>query len=303
MINKSKCPLCNFKQKKIKKIAPFVYGDKTKKKGFFLCENCDVRYLFPRLNKKQEKFFYKMEFEKFMEARSGKFSGWLKAEDHILKNKETFKRRMKYIKPNLKSKKNILEVGCSSGFMLFPLIKKGFKCTGIEPSGVFSRFLKSKKIDVYSSIEKLKKNTNKKFDLIIHFFVLEHIADPIKFIKSLLPLLEKKGQIIFEIPNVADPLHTLYNISAFERFYWSIAHHWYFSEKSLKFILEKINKPYKIILDQRYDLSNHLVWSRDGKPGGMGKFSNLLGKKIDKNYENILLKSGYCDTLIGIINN
>ena len=83
---------------------------------------------------------------------------------------------------------------------------------------------------MYSSIEKLKKNTNKKFDLIIHFFVLEHIADPIKFIKSLLPLLEKKGQIIFEIPNVADPLHTLYNISAFERFYWSIAHHWYFSE-------------------------------------------------------------------------
>ena len=32
-----------------------------------------------------------MEFEKFMEARSGKFCGWLKAEDHILKNKETFK--------------------------------------------------------------------------------------------------------------------------------------------------------------------------------------------------------------------
>ena len=43
--------------KKKKKIAPFVYGDKTKKKGFFLCENCDVRYLFPVLIKNKKNFF------------------------------------------------------------------------------------------------------------------------------------------------------------------------------------------------------------------------------------------------------
>ena len=85
------------------------------------------------------------------------FLDWLKAEDHILKNKETFKRRMKYIKPNLKSKKNIFRGRMFIGIYAFPLIKKGFKCTGIEPSGVFSRFLKSKKINVYSSIEKQKK--------------------------------------------------------------------------------------------------------------------------------------------------
>ena len=47
------CPLCKIKQKKLLKVAPFVYGDKSKKKAFFLCKNCDVRYLFPRLSKKE----------------------------------------------------------------------------------------------------------------------------------------------------------------------------------------------------------------------------------------------------------
>ena len=296
------CPLCKIKQKKLLKVAPFVDGDKSKKKAFFLCKNCDVRYLFPRLSKKEEKFFYKKEFEKFMEKRGGESSGWRKAEDHIRSNKETFNRRMKYLRPHLKNKKKILEVGCSSGFMLFPLIKKGHHCSGIEPSGVFSKFLKKKYIEIYDSIDILKKK-KKKFDLIIHFFVLEHISNPIEFTKTLLSLLKKNGKIIFEIPNVAEPLHTLFKIPEFEKFYWSIAHHWYFSEKSLKYVLDRFKKPYKIELDQRYDASNHIEWNTEGKPGGMKKYTSLLGEDLEKEYKNFLIKTGYCDTLIGIIKN
>lgn len=303
-IKKNICPLCKTKQTKAFHVAKHVYGDYTKKKSFFRCNYCDVRYLFPRLNKNQEKYFYKMEFEKFMERRSGKNSGWMKADDHVYKNKETFKRRLKYLKPYLKKKQDILELGCSSGFMLYPLIKSGHKCSGIEPSGVFSKYLKKKGIKAFKSISEFKKqNKRKKFDLIIHFFVLEHIGDPLKCLKNLVGMLKKDGKIIFEIPNVAEPLHTIYNIPKFEKFYWSIAHHWYFSKKSLSFLLNKLNKNFKILLDQRYDISNHLVWNSEGRPGGMGKYSSIIDKKIEKNYKHILIKSGYCDTLIGVINN
>ena len=301
MNNFNRCPLCKKKQNKFIKVAPFVYGDKSKKKSFYHCRSCDVRFLFPRLNNKEEKYFYKKEFEGFMDKRAGKASGWLKAVDHIKNNKDTYLRRLKYIKPYLRSKKNILEIGCSSGFMLFPFIKDGHKCTGVEPSGVFNNFLKEKKIDVHSSLNGLKKKKKKKYDLIINFFVLEHIANPINFLKELLSMLKKNGKIIFEIPNVADPLHSLYDIPSFEKFYWSIAHHWYFSFNSLSYVLKKLNHPYKILLDQRYDLSNHLHWSKHNKPGGMGKYSKYIGKKVDSNYKKILLKSGFCDTLIGVI--
>ena len=296
-----KCPLCFFRQKNPKKIASKIYGDKTKRKAFFLCPNCDVRYLFPRHSVKEEKLFYQKEFESFMDKRGGKSSGWLKVEEHIKQNKQTFKRRLKYIKPYLSAHDRILEVGCSSGFMLYPFLKKGNDCIGVEPSGVFSDYIKKKGIKAYDSLKNLIRKERQKFNLIFHFFVLEHVSNPIQFFKDQLLVLQKKGKIIFEVPNVAEPLLSVYKIPAFENFYWSIHHNWYFSEKSLKFILKKIGRPYKIIFDQRYDLSNHLIWARDGKPGGMGYFKKILGKDIESNYKKSLIKSGACDTLIGII--
>ena len=297
------CPLCNSKKKNLQKLVTSkVYGDKKSTKKFFHCLNCDVRYQFPRLSKKEESVFYKKEFENFMEKRSGQKSSWTKVESHLTLNQETFERRNKYIKPHLKNVKSILEIGCSSGFMLYPMQKKGIECFGIEPSGVFSKYVKKRGIEVFDNLNQLnKKHPKRKFDLITHFFVLEHISDPIYFFKEQIKLLNKGGKIIFEIPNVADPLHTVYNIKEFEEFYWQIAHHWYFSKKSLNFVLKKLEKNYKILNDQRYDLSNHIIWARDRKPGGMKYFSNKLGMDIEIYYKNYLKKIGKCDTLIGVI--
>jgi hypothetical protein len=108
---------------------------------------------------------------------------------------------------------------------------------------------------------------------------------------------------VFEIPNAADPLYSVYDIAAFERFYWSIAHPWYFSESSLRYLLEQLGKPFEIRLDQRYDLSNHMVWARDGRPGGMGRFTAALGHEIEDNYRQGLIRARKCDTLVGIVRN
>ena len=92
-----------------------------------------------------------------MEKRVGKKMSWTNVQNHILNNKDTFKRRYQYIKKYLNLIKKILEIGCSSGFMLLPFKNKGYDCTGIEPSGFFNKFLKKKNIKVYSNMEELKK--------------------------------------------------------------------------------------------------------------------------------------------------
>ncbi|GBL32934.1 ubiquinone biosynthesis O-methyltransferase [Methylophilaceae bacterium] len=211
-----------------------------------------------------------------MAGRAGSAGGWQKAEEHIVANELTRQRRMKYIERHLRAGASILEVGCSSGFMLLPLSESGYSCAGVEPSGVFSEFVKSKGLTVYDSLDNLiKSGPNELFDLILHFFVLEHIADPVEFLKMQLSLLKPGGKIIFEIPNAADPLYSVYDIPAFERFYWSVAHPWYFNEVSTQHLLKKLGLPYEVIREQRYDFSNHMVWARDGKPGGMGRFTKL----------------------------
>lgn len=299
----NKCPLCNSSNEKQNVVTSYVYGsDKKYPRAFFHCESCGVHYQFPGLSHEEEARFYAAEFEGFMAGRAGNTGGWEKAEDHILANEATRQRRMKYIAPHLTSGASILEVGCSSGFMLLPLSHSEFKCSGVEPSGIFSDFVKSKGLSVFDSLNDLKKSQpNELFDLILHFFVLEHIADPIDFLRMQLSLLKSGGKIIFEIPNAADPLYSVYDIPAFERFYWSIAHPWYFNENSIQYLLKKLGVTYKIILEQRYDLSNHMVWARDGKPGGMGRFTDFLGPDLENDYKQALIKTGYCDTLVCII--
>ena len=296
------CPLCNSLDKSQQVVTTHVFGDKEHNRAFFKCNSCDVYYQFPQLTPEQEARFYAAEFESFMTSRSGEVGGWQGAESHINANESTKLRRLKYLDQHIPEKAAILEVGCSSGFMLLSYQAKGHSCIGIEPSGFFSSYVRDRGIEVFSSIEELiQSSPNEKFDIITHFFVLEHIAEPVEFLKKQLSLLNKGGKIIFEIPNVADALYTVYDIPAFERFYWSIAHPWYFSEKSLRFLLDKLNQPYEIIFDQRYDLSNHMTWARDGKPGGMGKYTSKLGIELEEAYKQSLIKTGYCDTLVGVI--
>ena len=65
MISSNTCPLCKVKRENSQKLVTSkVYGDKRNKKSFFHCLDCDVRYQFPKLSKKDEIVFshigYKM---------------------------------------------------------------------------------------------------------------------------------------------------------------------------------------------------------------------------------------------------
>lgn len=69
--------------------------------------------------------------------------------------------------------------------MLFPLLADGHSCVGVEPSGLFSEFVRSRGIPVFASLEELiSKEPTKRFDLIQHFFVLEHISRPLSLPSS-----------------------------------------------------------------------------------------------------------------------
>lgn len=297
------CPLCGAGRAAQSVVTPHVYGGAARQgNAFFHCETCDVRYQYPGLTPEEEARFYAAEFEGFMASRAGDKGGWLKAEQHVAANEPTRVRRMKYLAPYLSKPADVLEVGCSSGFMLYPLAAAGHRCTGVEPSGVFSEFVNERGLTAYQSLDQLRQNVpDARFDLILHFFVLEHIANPAAFLAELLSLLKPGGKIVFEIPNAADPLYSVYDIPAFERFYWSVAHPWYFSESSLHFLLKQLGHSYEVLRDQRYDLSNHMVWARDGRPGGMGRFTAQLGEALEEAYKQALIRVGKCDTLVGIL--
>jgi len=276
--------------------ADFVYGGKQEHK-FWQCALCGLVYLWPAPSEEDEKKFYAQEFEKYMSSRAGGDKDWSGPELHIKTNQDNVKRRLRFLSRELSKGKDILEIGCSSGFMMDAFKESGLNTVGIEPSQKFSDFLKQRGHVTFNSLEELKqKMPSQKFDLIVHFFVLEHIRNTEKFLREQLDMLKPGGKIIAEVPCVNDPLTSVYKIPAFEKFYWSIAHHYYFNPKSLTYILKKLKCQYEFFPEQRYDISNHLVWMLEGKPGGQKRFNNIFSEETVNSYCEDLKKTWNCDT-------
>ncbi|MBI9082645.1 MAG: class I SAM-dependent methyltransferase [Desulfobacterales bacterium] len=289
------CRICGFnKGQRVR--AEYVYGGSEEQK-FWHCEACDAVYLFPPPSERKEACFYAEEFEKFMDGRAGSERDWTGARRHFNANQDQVRRRMPFLDDFLGEGLRLLEIGCSSGFMMEAFRKKGLQCTGVEPSGIFSEFLRSEGYEVFTRLGEVENNDSDRFDLVVSFFVLEHIRDPYDFIGRSLALLRDGGSFIAEVPCVYDPLTHLYDIPAFEKFYWSAAHHYYYSPKSLKFILDKMGLHYEMVADQRYDLSNHIVWMTEGKPGGQGKFNHIFSRELIEQYNRDLKASWFCDTI------
>ncbi len=265
-----------------------------------------MTYLFPILSSEEKETFYQKEFPDFMASRTAgtKNGGWLLAEEHVRESNHQRNRRMKYLEPLLPHPGGrILEVGCSSGFMLFPLVERGYECVGIEPTKVSADYIRSQNVECFRDQSDLMGHALAEdgFDLIMHFFVADQTTDTFRFIEEQIPLLREGGKIIFEVNSTDDPLISLYKLESFDQFCWAVAQNYFFSQKSFGHLIEKFDLPYEIILDQRYDLSNHMVWARDGKPGGMGRFTDVLGPEIEDQYRQALIKAGRCDTLIGVL--
>ena len=67
------------------------------------------------------------------------------------------------------------------------------------------------------------------------------------------------------------------------------------------YILDKMGLNYELIPDQRYDLSNHIHWMTEGKPGGQGKYNHIFSEELNKRYKEDLKDQWKCDTIFLII--
>lgn len=292
------CRLCGAGHSTFEIVGGYVYGG-TEVQKFYRCPDCDIAFLFPAPTEEEEARFYAKEFEKFMGSRAGETRDWSGPEAHIASNQAEVERRLPHLEKQLdKPGLRLLEMGCSSGFMLLPLQERGVNVYGVEPSGLFTTYVKSRGIPVYKSLEEFESESDAsgELDLVTNYFLLEHVRYPLQFFQRCLEQLKPDGKIFLEVPSRDDPLVSIYDIPAFDKFYWSVAHHWYFNRNSLIHLLDQLPCEYELIPEQRYDLSNHMWWATAGKPGGMGKFSEQFTNELDEAYKESMRRTGHCDT-------
>ena len=294
------CPLCSAKAQHQEVEARVVAGGRTEH-SYFRCESCDVRYLWPRLTIEEELRFYRDEFAVFMQSREGTESLPLTAQAHRERNEVLRLERMDRLSADLAKPNTVLEVGCASGFMLLPLVDAGHTCMAVEPSGLFREDLNSRDLPTYESVDALTQASDATFDLIFHYFVLEHVGDPLGFLKQQIELLNPGGILEIELPCGNDALLEVYNLNSFRDFYFQVGHQWVFTPASLNHLLELTGMAFEIGQRQRYGLANHVTWAEHGRPGGNPSLASIYGDELDVAYRQRLVDTGHADTLTAVI--
>ncbi len=261
----------------------------------YRCARCDLVYLHPIMTQAEEAGFYLNQFEKYMEGRSG--AGWKSPELHFQSYQAEGERRVPLVRPHVRPDDDVLEIGSSTGYFLDDLRGGVKSVTGVEPSDAYRAFAESRGIETVRDIGDLG---TRSFDVIALYYVLEHMRDPIDYLHQMQSHLKPGGRLLLEVPNVDDALLSLYAVPAFGPFYWQKAHYQNFSQKTLGLVLGRANYDATMFPVQRYDLSNHMVWMMEGRPGGYGRFRNVFTKEVEAAYAEALKTHWVCDTVFAV---
>jgi 2-polyprenyl-3-methyl-5-hydroxy-6-metoxy-1,4-benzoquinol methylase len=95
----------------------------------------------------------------------------------------------------------ILEVGCHDGFFLELLSQRGHKCHGVEPSP-FAEIARTKPgLSIVRGFYKSDYFEKGSYDLVVAKHVVEHVADPVAFVRDISVVVKDGGYAYFEVPN------------------------------------------------------------------------------------------------------
>lgn len=258
-----KCPICG------KESSEILTKHLRRGKGIvYYCTDCNHGMLQPAFDNAVD--YYNEEYrKKFKDAINEE--GEENPEELFEMRKDYQKDRVRIISDYYDSQKTFLEIGCSAGMFIDPIYKHFKKVEAIELSSKCADYVKRRwNIEVYTkTLHELIDYSaiDRGYDYIGFFQVLEHIENPVEFMMDVRQITNENGRIFIEIPNLDDPLRVLWNVPSYETFYYHEAHLSYFSEQSIKRLLEKtgwhIEKIYYL---QDYNLLNNLYWFFNNAP-------------------------------------
>jgi SAM-dependent methyltransferase len=216
-------------------------------KDVWKCMDCGLVQLYPRWTEEELKTIY----ENYNQRKD------------FPNQKETSKRQSPYVEHFIDIWDLILEVGCGKGGNVRYLKDKGYMVTGIDkdPSVCDGETIFN------HDYREFMPPTNNFYDMIYALHLFEHIMNPEDFLSRCLKSLRFNGKILLELPNVDDPLLTVYDIPEFRKFYWRPDHVFFYNKETIEKLLKKCRiQHYLILRRQNYGLVNHINWWIRKKP-------------------------------------
>lgn len=278
-------------KKRIKKKKEFFCNLCKSKKGnifltwkknyqLILCQRCEA--VSPNISFQDEKKFIKSVYDD---------KDYLKKTfRYIFKNYNYRKKmfgseRYEYCVKRLKLKKNsrVLDVGCGMAYFVNYLKSKKVYCKGLEPTKAIAEFCKSKlKLNVSSnSIDEEKNNS---YDLITMFDVVEHLKDPVKYLKVINKKLKKNSYCVMYTPNIHSFAYAL--MGSNQNGILPFEHLCFFNKKSLEYLSKKTNFKVDKVETFGWDIMDYITFNEFKNKKKFykyfGDFAKLLQPVLDK---------------------
>ena len=191
----------------------------------------------------------------------------------------------------------VMDVGSGGGHLLDAIGDGPSKKIAIEPTPNFHQSLHEKGFEVFSYAENALPKYSNKVDFAFSQFVIEHVENPLSYLKSINLLLNNEGFVI-----VCTPMRTTSCLTypMIILFFYRTVHRFYFNAKSLteagrQVGLETISIRYL----QRYRMDNALFWLRDRRPSGTKSFSPI-NEEMSKMWKERLEELGRSDCIYAI---
>jgi len=169
---------------------------------------------------------------------------------------------------------SLLDIGAGNGILVEQASKLGYRAFGIELNSYNVKVAKQRNIALFHSIHDLiAESADQKFDVLVFSAVVEHISDPIAFVKFYSKYLKPGGLLVFS-QAAYDGL--LPKLTPWIWYGWQPAEHFFhFNINSLKFFLTKCGA--KKVYIERKSLDHSLRFYTSIKYIVGKNFASILG--------------------------
>jgi 2-polyprenyl-3-methyl-5-hydroxy-6-metoxy-1,4-benzoquinol methylase len=249
------------------------------------CKTCSSIYNSPCLKKTYlEQMYSEGEYENYVKK--------LTLPGEKIRKSLTEVRKYNQIASLFMSEGSILDVGCGAGVFLTIAAENGWDCTGIELSKAGGHAAMEHGVEILQSTFD-EFYTNKKFDCITFWGVLEHVVNPMEFLEKAANLLEENGVIVFEVPSANSVLLDYvvnYKFVPF-RLIENGRHLTFFSNDAIESIGKNINCELEYIESNGLDIQTILI--NEVNPTVVGKLLNLqklLDEKMLSDHYRVFMR-------------
>lgn len=206
-------------------------------------------------------------------------------------------RNLSVLWPDSVRSKTVADIGCAAGSFLDHIAGLAKDRVAVEPCKGYHESLRERGNHVFSFTDDALPVWAEKVDYAFCFSVIEHIRNPIEFLKGIRALIKPGGKLIVSTPNAKDALLELKGY-VYQQFFYRTVHRWYFDCDSFEYCSNRAGfKVAETKCVHRFGISNAIAWLRDNRPTGNKPIKYMEAPVLNGFWKSYLESIGVGDYL------